>query len=193
MKTTIILTFVFLFTLMGNRTGAQEINLENFDLRQIFGKVLTVDKGYSPKFYLGKRKIGSLQVVEKILGTKKNPEINRLFRTFKTGRTIYKIASYAGTAVTVYGTVKNIVYNSRDTAVADYKKDAALTAIYSGLGSIVSGVVVKMLTKKASYKAVEIFGGIIEKKIRDILSVDFGMIPQYNGTPGISAGIKIAL
>src|ERR1043165_4006916 len=102
MKNTVILILVFVFSLAHRRAEAQEIDWKNFDLKQIFGKVLTVEKGFSPKFYLGKRKIDKIDIVGKILGTKKNSDINRLFRTFKTGRTVYKIAAYAGTAVTLY-------------------------------------------------------------------------------------------
>lgn len=194
MKKTVILVFVFVFSAMHHRIEAQEIDWENFDLRQIFGKVLTVEKGYAPKFYLGKKKIDKLDIVGKILNTKKSPEINRLFRTFKTGRTVYKIATYTGTAITVYGAIKSAVNNGKaDSLLSTADKNAVKTAVVSGLTSVASGVLVKLLTKGASYKAVDIFGGIIQKKIRDILSVDFGVAPMYNGTPAVTASLKLVL
>ena len=171
---------------------AQVIDLENFDLKQMFGKVLTVKKGYAPKFYLGKSKIGSLDVVAKVLGSKNNPDINRLFKTFKTGRTVYRVAAYTGTALAVYGTVKNAIVLSKDSVSAT-SKNAAANALYSGLGTFVSGVVVKALTKGASYKAVDLFGGVIKKKLGDIINFDLGMAPSYQGTPVMTAGFKIAL
>ena len=43
--------------------------------------------------------------------------------------------------------------------------------LYPALGSIATGVITKILTKKASYKAVDIFKGIARKKIQDIFSI----------------------
>jgi hypothetical protein len=192
MEKIFIVVFIFFTSSCLNLIQAQEIDFNNLDLRQIFGKILTVEKGFSPKFYLGKSKIPKIDALGKILGTKRNPEITRLFRTFKTGRTIYKVAAYTGTAVSVYGLVKNAINNSKDS-LSGTDKNSALTALYSGLGSVASGVLVKLLTKGASYKAVDLFGGVIKKKLKDILNVDLGMVRQYNGMPGIKAGIKIAL
>jgi hypothetical protein len=195
MKKVPVFLLVLVFSFIGSRATAQEIDLkslENLDLRQLLGKVLTVKKGFSPDFYLGNQKIASVDALGKVLGMKKNNDINKLFRTFKTGRTVYKVASYTGAAITVYGAVRGLVNSNRDS-VSNSSKDAALTAVYSGLGSVATGVLVKLLTKGASYKAVDLFGGVIKKKLSDIFKVDIGMTPQYNGTPGLKAGIKIAL
>ena len=60
------------------------------------------------------------------------------------------------------------------------------TAIASGLVTIGSGLLVKFLTKAASYKAVDIFNGIATRKIRDIFSIK----PASN-TIGIGLYVKL--
>ena len=101
-----------------------------------------------------------------------------MFRTFNTGRTVYKITSFAGSAVAIYGIVKKI----SDSA----NVPAGKTALTSGLISIGSGLLVKFLTKAASYKAVDIFNGIAVKKIKDIFSI----APATN-TAGIGLFVKL--
>jgi hypothetical protein len=142
----------------------KKFDLNNIDINDIIGKVMHVQHGFAPKFSLGDITIPKVQKVAEILGLKKDDEINRLFNTFRTGRTIYKVASYAGGAVLVYGIARKV-----DKAVTsnDYK-----TALVSGLTAIGSGLVVKFLTKSASYKAVDIFNGIAVKKIKDIFSIE---------------------
>ncbi|MEI6946789.1 hypothetical protein V9K67_06260 [Paraflavisolibacter sp. H34] len=195
MKKLFVSLLVLFCSFISAGVQAQEIDLkalEKLDLKQLFGKKLTVKKGFSPDFYLGNVKIASIDAVEKILGFKKSPEINKLFRTFKTGRTVYRVASYTGAAITVYGAVRGAINNAKDSSSAS-TKDAALTAVYAGLSSVATGVLVKMLTKGASYKAVDLFGGAVRKKLGDIFKVDIGLAPQYNGTTGLKAGLKIAL
>ena len=60
------------------------------------------------------------------------------------------------------------------------------TALYSGIGAVGTGLVIKFLTKGASYKAVDIFNGIAVKKIRDIFSI----APASN-TAGIDLYVKL--
>ena len=43
--------------------------------------------------------------------------------------------------------------------------------LYPALTSIATGVITKIVTKKASYKAVDIFNGVARKTLKDILSV----------------------
>ena len=107
---------------------------------------------------------------------KKNPEVNKLFNTFRTGRTIFHLASYAGSAVALYGIIKS----TADSAT-NYKG-----ALVGGLTSALTGVIVKLLTKGAAYKAVDIFNGIAMKKIRDIFSI----APASNG---IGVGLYVKL
>ncbi len=140
-----------------------QIDFKNLNLNDIIGKVIRVDKGFEPKFYLGNIKIPKVSEVAKILGVKDIPEVNSLFKTYKTGRTIYKIASYAGAAVTIYGVVKSL-----DKAAL--KKDYQ-AAIASGISSVASGVIVKLLTKGASYKAVDIFNNTVKNKLKDIFHI----------------------
>lgn len=154
-----------------------QIDLNNIDLRDLIGKVVRVDKGFAPKFYLGNTPIEQINKVADILGLKKNEEVNKLFKTFQTGRTVYKVATYAGSAIIVYGLVRKV-----GKSVEDQNWEAAL---YSGLGAVGSGLIVKLLTKGASYKAVEIFNDIAVRKIIDIFSI----APASN-TIGIGIYVK---
>lgn len=155
-----------------------QIDLNNIDLRDLIGKVVKVDKGFAPKFFLGNTPIEQINKVADILGLKKNEEVNKLFKTFQTGRNVYKVATYAGSAIIVYGLVRKV-----DNSLKDQDWE---TALYSGLGAVGSGLIVKFLTKGASYKAVDIFNGIAARKIIDIFSI----APASN-TTGIGIYIKL--
>ena len=155
-----------------------QIDLKNIDLRDLIGKVMYVEKGFSPKFSLGKTPIKDIPKVAEILGLKKNSEVNKLFNTFRTGRTVYKIGSYAGGAVALYG-----VYKKIDNSV---KSEDYNGLLYAGIGTIGTGVIVKLLTKAASYKAVSIFNDIAVKKIIDIFS-----IAPATSTTGIGIFVKL--
>ena len=167
-----LLIFAGLF--FSAKSNAQ-VDLDNIDLNDIIGKVMHVQKGFAPKFSLGNTPIQKINKVAEILGLKKNETINRLFNTFKTGRIIYKVAAYAGSAIVVYGLAREISKSSADA-----------TALYSGLGAIGSGLIVKFLTKGASYKAVDIFNGIAVKTIKEIFSV-----APASGTAGIGLYVKL--
>jgi hypothetical protein len=173
---------------------AQEIggiDFSNIDLSDIVGKVLTVKKGFAPKFTLGKNSIPKIPNVAKVLGLKSNPQIDKLFKTFRTGRTIYKVGAYVGTALTTYGTIKNIADNAK-SQVSEAAKKANKTALISGLTTIASGLVVKFLTKAASYKAVDMFNGTVKKKLKDILSFHVNQ-SSIMGAPTMQAGFQIRL
>jgi hypothetical protein len=116
--------------------------------------------------------------VAEILGLKKNETVNKLFKTFKTGRIVYKAAAYAGTAVIAYAVIRKI-----DNSV---KSNDYSGALYTGIGSVASGVIVKLITKASAYKAVDIFNGIAAKKIRDIFS-----IAPASRTAGIGLYVKL--
>jgi uncharacterized protein YerC len=161
----------------GQKSYAQ-IDLNHLKLQDIIGKVMHVEKGFAPKFSLGKTPIDQISKVAEILGLKKNEEVNRLFKTFKTGRVVYKVAAYTGSAIAVYSLVRKL-----DNSLKSQDYNAAL---YSGIGAIGSGLVVKFLTKGASYKAVDIFNGIAVKTIKDIFSV----APASN-TAGIGLYVKL--
>lgn len=161
MKKNILLIPVLLFAVFSSAHA--QIDLNHIDLKDLIGKVMKVDKGFAPKFYLGKTPIDQISKVADILGLKQNEEINKLFKTFRTGRTIYKVAAYTGGAIAVYSVVRKL-----DKSVKSGDYDGAL---YSGIGAIGSGLIVKLLTKGASYQAVDIFNGIAVKKIKDIFSI----------------------
>lgn len=173
-KVIIAALFIFSGLLFSAKSNAQ-VDLNHIDINDIIGKVMNVQRGFAPKFSLGNTPIQKINKVAEILGLKKDETINRLFRTFKTGRLIYKAAVFAGGAVIAYGIARQI---SKSTANG--------TALYSGLGAAASGLIVKFATKGASYKAVDIFNGIVVKKIKDIFS-----IAPASGTAGIGLYVKL--
>ncbi|MEP7079271.1 MAG: hypothetical protein ABI784_01015 [Ginsengibacter sp.] len=170
----LVIGFCFVFTQNANA----QIDLGHIDIRDIIGRVVHVDKGFAPKFSLGNTPIEKISKVAEILGLKKNEDVNRLFKTFKTGRIIYKVAAFAGSAIAVYAIVRKL---DNSVKTNDYSG-----ALYSGIGSVASGLIVKFLTKGASYKAVDIFNGIAVKKIKDIFSI----APASN-TAGIGLYVKL--
>ena len=137
-----------------------------------------MERGFAPKFSLGNTPIKKIQKVAEILGLKKNEQIDRLFNTFKTGRAIYRIAAYGGGAIAAYGAIKAI---DKSAVQKDYKG-----ALISGLTTIGTGLLIKFLTKGASYKAADIFNGIIKKKIKNI----FGIAPA-SSTMGMGLYVKL--
>jgi hypothetical protein len=159
------------------QTKAQ-FDLENIDLNDIIGKVMKVEKGFSPKFFLGKQPLEKISKVAEVLGLKKNEKINKLFGTFRTGRTIWKIASYGGSAILIYGLAKRL-----DKAASEGDYNGALV---SGLTTVAGGLAVKFLTKGASYKAVDLFNGIAVKKIKDIFKIGAA-------TEGVGVGVFVKL
>jgi len=173
-KRTIICFVIFAGLLFSVQSNAQ-VDLNNLNINDIIGKVMHVQKGFAPKFSLGNTPIQKINKVAEILGLKKDETINRLFRTFKTGRIIYKAAAFAGGAVVAYGIARQI---SKSTANG--------TALYSGLGAAASGLIIKFATKGAAYKAVDIFNGIVVKKIKDIFS-----IAPASASAGIGLYVKL--
>ena len=169
---------VILISVLSSKQSFAQIDLNHLDINDILGKVMHVQRGFAPKFSLGNTPIQKINKVAEILGLKRNEEINKLFNTFKTGRTVYKVAAYVGGAIAVYGLSRKVAssINSKD-----YK-----TALVSGITTISSGLIVKFLTKAASYKAVDIFNGIAVKKIKEIFSIR----PASN-TMGIGLYVKL--
>ena len=152
------------------KTASAQIDLDKiFDpkkiinINDIIGKALNVKKGFAPKFSIGNLQVPKIVKVAEIFNVKGNAQALKLFNTFKTGRTIYRIAALAGTVISVYGTVRAV-----DKAV---KKEDYQKALIGGLSTIGAGLITKFLTKAAAYKAVDIFNGAVRKKIGDILSV----------------------
>lgn len=168
----------FVIAIGFSQAKAQIIDLEHIDLQDLIGRVMNVEKGFSPKFYLGKTPIDKISKVAEILGMKQNNEVDKLFRTFRTGRTVFKVAAYTGGAIAVYSVARKL-----DNSVKSGDYDAAL---YSGLATVGSGLIIKFLTKSAAYEAVDIFNGIAVKKIRDIFSIQ-----PASETLGIGIYVKL--
>jgi hypothetical protein len=181
----IILLLALCVSMGSARAQLPEIDWGNINLDNLIGKVLSVKKGFAPKFSLGNVPIPAIAKVSKIINLKNIETAKKLFNTFKTGRTIYKIGSYAGSAMSLYGTIKNIANNAKDQVDQQVKKDMK-AVIVSGLGSMATGLIVKFITKKAAYKAVDAFNGAVKKKLKDILSLD---APQ--ASPYTQAGIAL--
>ncbi len=167
----------FIICAISNKVSAQ-IDLNNLSIDKILGKILNVQRGFAPKFSLGNISIPKIAKVAEIIGFKKSEQAIKLFNTFKTGRTIYKIASYAGGAIAAYSAIKAI---DKSSLKEDYQKP-----LIGALSSIASGLLVKFLTKSASYKAVDVFNGVVKKKLKDILSV-----APASSTMGMGVYVKL--
>jgi DUF917 family protein len=178
-----------------------KIGGKEFDLSSLLnGKVLNVQKGFAPKFSLGDMKLPKLNVLSKVLGSKHNVQIDKLFRTFKTGKTVWNVSEILAGLSSVYATVKNIEANGKttiDQAARDAKdkvKNQATTGLVSALGSAAVGVVIKLLTKKASYKAVDLFNGVAKKKITDIFSIEpLALQQQYTNNYAVSSNNRMGM
>ena len=152
-------------------------DLKNLKLDQILGnaKLLSVQKGFSPVFKLGNYQINTVGLLgEKLKGvnilgdifdSKNVNKIMGMYKTYKTGLVVYKILGAAGSVITVVSAVKGF------TDEQNFNDATVKGLLYPALGSIATGVITKLLTKAASYKAVDIFNGVARKTIKDILSV----------------------
>ena len=129
-KGAMVLGMLSLLCLAKKSSG--QIDWEHLNVKDIIGKVVRVEKGFSPKFYLGRTPVDQISKVAEILGLKKNEEVNRLFNTFRTGRTIYKVAAYTGGAIVMYGLVRKL-----ENSVKNKDGNAAL---YSGISAVGSGL-----------------------------------------------------
>jgi hypothetical protein len=164
-----VFVFVFIITAVC-KTASAQIDLNKIldpnkiiNINDIVGKVLNVKKGFAPKFSIGNLHVPKIAKVAEIFNVKGNAQALKLFNSFKTGRTIYRVAAIAGSVISIYGTAKAIDKAARQE---DYKG-----ALIGGLSTIGAGLITKLLTKAAAYKAVDIFNGVVRKKIGDILSV----------------------
>lgn len=155
--------FFIAFTIVTGGNLKAQIDLDHIDLQDLIGKVMKVQKGFAPRFFIGETPINKISKVADILGMKRNDQVNKLFRTFRTGRTVYKVAAYTGGAILVYGIARKLNNAAKSS---DYN-----AALYSGLGTVASGLAVKFLTKGASYQAVDIFNGIASRTIKSIFSI----------------------
>jgi hypothetical protein len=194
-KTTGIITALLLglFLLAAPAAKAQvKIGDLPIDIDELFGKVkvLKVQKGFSPKFLLGQvqlNKVGLLgenlkgvELLGEVFSKKNIDQVTKLYKTYKTGLVVFKVLAAAGTAVTVYSTVRGL------TVDENFNDGTVKKLLYPALGSLATGVITKIITKKASYKAVDIFNGIARKKIQDIFSIQ-----PASSTLGVGLYVKL--
>jgi hypothetical protein len=181
-----ILSLCLLFAILFNTANAQvKINDILNKVNVLLGSksVLNVKKGFNPKFSLGNlqlnkvgilgEKLKGINVLGKVLDSKKAEQVTGLFKTYKTGLVVYKVLGGIGAAATTYSAIRG--------AVGEEKFDAKTVKqlIWPAVGSLLTGVVTKLLTKKASYKAVDIFNGVVKNKVKDIFKI--GAASQGNG------------
>lgn len=162
----------------GSLHASAQIKLEDipFNLDDILGKskIIKIKKGFNPVFSLGNYQINKVGILgEKLKGVgilgdilqkKGLGDVMKFYKTYKTGLVVYKVLATGGTVLSAYSAIRGL---------ADEKFDGkdVRRVLMPALGSIATGVLTKVLTKAASYKAVDIFNGAVKKKITDILSV----------------------
>ena len=177
MKKILAIIFILNFALINNANA--QIKVEDIleKVTDLLGRkeLLSVQKGFSPKFSLGKLQINKVGILGEqlkginVLGTIFNSkgiqDITKLYKTYKTGLLVYKILAGAGTVITTYSAVRGVAGSEK----FDNKTVKQLLA--PAITSILTGVVTKILTKKASYKAVDIFNGVVKKKVKDVFGI----------------------
>ena len=192
----IILTLFFvLATLCFAQQANAQIKIEDLDdlnIAELLGKakVMKVRKGFSPVFSIGNyqintvgilgEKLKGIGILGEILDKRGVEKIMGLYKTYKTGLVVFKILGAAGTAVTVLSAVKGF------TADQNFNDRTVKQLLYPAVASLLTGVITKVLTKKASYKAVEIFNGVVRNKIKDIFSIQ-----PASATLGLGLYVKL--
>lgn len=163
-----------------------------FDLDKILNqsKILTVKKGFNPVFNIGKyqinkngilgEKLKGVEILGDIFQKKGGDKILKLYKTYKTGLVVFKVLAATGTAVAAYSTVRGAVNTD------GFSDNNVKAMLYPAIASVATGVITKILTKKASYKAVDIFNGIAKKTIKDIFSV-----APASSTAGVGIYVKL--
>lgn len=182
MKKAKLIAFLFILIIAARPDDARaQVKLEdvigNVNLNDILGsaKFLKVNKGFSPIFSIGNfqinkvgilgEKLKGIGILGDILGKKNIDHVMKLYGTYKTGLVIYKLLASAGTVVGATSVIKGL------TADSKFDSKTVKMMLYPALASLVSGVVTKVVTKAASYKAVDMFNGVARKTLKDILSV----------------------
>lgn len=180
MKLVYRISVVFALVLFSSLGARSQVKLQDipFNLDDILGKskLLSVKKGFNPVFSIGNyqiNKVGILgenmkgvKILGDILGKKGMvADITKMYKTYKTGLVVFKSLSVVGTGVAAYSTIRGL------TADNKFDDGTVKKLLFPALGAIATGVLTKVLTKAASYKAVDIFNGVARKKIKDILSI----------------------
>jgi hypothetical protein len=194
MKKTILPAIVTLLLIFGSTGAFAQIKIGDLpiDIDALLGKVkvLKVKKGFSPKFLLGEvqlNKVGlfgenlkGVKVLGDVFSRKNIAQVTKLYKTYKTGLVVFKVLAAAGTAVTTYSAIRGLTDDQK------FDDGTVKKMLYPALGSIATGVLTKVLTKKASYKAVDIFNGIARKKLEDIFSIQ-----PASSTLGLGVYVKL--
>lgn len=188
------LVILFVSCIVASKATVAQIKVEDVigKVNELLGKkeILTVRKGFSPVFNLGNlqinkvgllgEKLKGIEVLGNIFNSKGVQDVTKLYKTYKTGLVVYKILGGVGAAVTAYSTIRGV-------AGTDKFDDKTVKQLLTpAITSIVTGVVTKILTKKASYKAVDIFNGVVRKKVKDV----FGIGAASQGV-GMSVYVKL--
>ena len=192
----IILTLFFaIATLCFAQQANAQIKIEDLkdlNIAELLGKakVMKVRKGFSPVFSIGNyqintvgllgEKLKGVGILGEILDKRGVEKIMGLYKTYKTGLVVFKILGAAGTAVTVLSAVKGF------TAEQNFNDKTVKQLLYPAVASLLTGVITKVLTKKASYKAVDIFNGVVRNKIKDIFSIQ-----PASATLGLGLYVKL--
>ena len=174
-----ILIILFFGGFVGINSTEAQIKVEDVlgKINELLSKkeLLTVKKGFSPVFNLGKfqinkvgllgEKLKGIEVLGNIFNSKGVQDVTKLYKTYKTGLVVYKILAGAGTVITTYSTIRGLAGTEK------FDNKTVRQLLTPAITSIVTGVVTKILTKKASYKAVDIFNGVVKKKVKDIFGI----------------------
>lgn len=177
MKKISIILFIAFFAFVGNVDAQVKIEDIFGRVTELLGKkeLLTVRKGFSPIFSLGNlqinkvgllgEKLKGIEVLGNIFNSKGVQDVTKLYKTYKTGLVVYKILGGVGAAVTAYSAIRGIAGTEK------FDNKTVRQLLTPAITSLVTGVVTKILTKKASYKAVDIFNGVVRKKVKDVFGI----------------------
>ena len=174
-----ILIILFVSCIVASKATVAQIKVEDVlgKVNELLGKkeILTVRKGFNPVFNLGNlqinkvgllgEKLKGIEVLGNIFNSKGVQDVTKLYKTYKTGLVVYKILGGVGAAVTAYTTIRGVAGTEK------FDNKTVRQLLTPAITSLVTGVVTKVLTKKASYKAVDIFNGVVRKKVKDVFGI----------------------
>lgn len=178
-RSILIFNALLLLILLSSTVAIAQVKIGDLPINidELFGKVkiLKVKKGFSPVFSLGDvqlnkvgifgEKLKGIKLLGEVFDKKNIAQVTQLYKTYKTGLVVFKILAASGTGVAAYSAIRGIAADNNFDG-ADVRR-----LLYPALGSIAVGITTKILTKKASYKAVDVFNGIARKKIKEIFSI----------------------
>ena len=174
-----ILIILFVSCIVASKATVAQIKVEDVlgKVNELLGRkeILTVRKGFNPVFNLGNlqinkvgllgEKLKGIEVLGNIFNSKGVQDVTKLYKTYKTGLVVYKILGGVGAAVTAYSTIRGVAGTEK------FDNKTVRQLLTPAITSLVTGVVTKVLTKKASYKAVDIFNGVVRKKVKDVFGI----------------------